>query len=112
MMNEFTLDGNYHYYVSRKVDISAFASVGISSVEFDGKHGDMNYNYKATGVMLRAGTRAKYYFRKRFGVMAMLSAFQADCSTKGIKDNTAGQGYNTKISGAALELGLCFRFLK
>ncbi len=112
MMNEVTIDGNYHYYVRRKLDLSAFGSVGLASVTFNGKHGDMNYKYDAGGMMLRAGTRAKYYLRKRFGVMAMLSAFQADCSTKNVKGNTAGQGYDTKITGAALEFGLCFRFLK
>ena len=111
-MSEFTFDGNYHFYVTKKLDLCAFTSLGFSSVTFKGNDGDHSYNYEAGGGIIRVGAKAKYYFFRRFGVMGMLSAFSANCSSKGVKGNTVGEGYNTSIKGAALEFGLCYRILR
>jgi len=112
IMSEFTIDGNYHFFVTKRLDLSAFASVGVSSVSFKGNDGDHAYKYESGGLLGRTGMKAKYYFFRRLGATAMLSAFSTKCSTEDVKDNTVGQGYSTTIKGAALEFGLCYRILR
>ncbi len=111
-MSEFTVDANYHYFVTKRTDISAFASAGLSDVSFEGKEGDAPYMYKASGAILRMGTKIKYYVYKRIGVMAMVSTYTANCSTKDVKENTIAAGYDTRIKGFAVEFGICTRLLK
>ncbi len=116
-MSEFTLDGHYHYYVTKHSDLSAFASVGFSSVYFEGRdrkgdNASPDYKYNAGGGIIRIGARGKYYFKSRFGVIGMVSLFSASCKPKDIGENAAGQTYRTKIKGSAIEFGLCYRFLK
>ncbi len=115
-MSEFTIDANYHFFNTKHTDLSAFISLGASSVTIkgndgvNGNDGNFSYQYNAGGGIARVGAKVKYYFRNRFGVMAMLSTYAANCSPKGIKGNTAGNEYATSIKGWALEFGPCFRF--
>ncbi len=108
--SELTLDLNYHYLVNKKWDLSAFSSVGLFSVAFKGNVSDFNYNHKSQGGILRVGTKARYYFYKRLGVMGILSAYSGSASPKGNNENTVGTNAVTTITGRALEFGLCFRF--
>ena len=109
-MSEFTIDGTYHFFNTRHTDVSAFLSLGAASVTLKGNDGDFAYQYNAGGGIIRFGSKAKYYFKRRFGVMAMISTCSANCSPKGIKGNTVGNDYSTSINGWALESGPCFRF--
>ena len=110
-MSEVTVDGNYHFLSANHTDLSAFASVGMSSVSFSGNDGDRSYTYNAGGSIIRIGTKAKYYFRKRFGVHGMLSVYSANCSPVGVKGNTVGNDFATSITGYAIEFGFCYRLL-
>ncbi len=110
-MSEVTLDGNYHIFNTKHTDLSAFLSVGLAGVTIKGNDGDFAYQYNAPGAIVRVGSKVKYYFRKRFGVMAMVSTYAAGCSPEMVKDNTVGNNYATSIKGWALEFGPCFRFL-
>ncbi len=107
--SELTLDANYHFFVTRHFDLAAFASLGFSSVSFKGNDGDHAYNYNAGGLLVRTGTKARYYITKRFGVIGMLSTFATSNSTEGQKGNTVGNNYTTTIKGSAIEFGLCYR---
>ena len=112
---EFTIDGNYHFLVTKKLDLSAFGSFGIYSVSFNnGKDAsDANpYAYSANGGIIRTGLKGRYYFFKHFGVFGMFSLYSGNTSPINVKGNTLATNYTTKISGDALEAGLCFRFLK
>ncbi len=110
--SEITMDANYHYYITKRTDISAFASFGTTDVSFKGKEGDAAYQYHANGGMLRLGTKAKYYVFRRIGIMGMVSAFSGTYSPVGVKENTIAGTTNTKIKGVAVEFGICARFLK
>jgi len=113
VMSELTLDANYHFFITRHVDLAAFVSLGFSSVSFSGNNnGDNAYQYKSGGMIVRSGTKAKYYFTKRFGAMGMVSIFATQNASDGIKGNTVGNNYTTTIKGTAIEFGLCYRILR
>jgi len=108
--SELTFDLNYHYMVTKKLDLSAFTSLGVFSVAFEGSKDDFKYKYEATGGIVRFGTKARYYVYKRFGVMGMASLFSGSGTPDKEKRNTIGNAYSTNLTGYAFELGLCFRF--
>ncbi|MFI5149292.1 MAG: hypothetical protein ACHQRM_06125 [Bacteroidia bacterium] len=110
--NEFTLNGSYHLFVSRHWDLSVMGSVGPGGILIKGTDADRAYQYKAGGGVTRISGVARYYFRKRFGIVGMGSAYKCAFSTKGIADNTVGNGVSTSIHGFALEFGLCYRIWK
>ena len=116
--SEFNFEFNYHILSNKRFDISSFATMGTFSVAIKGKENyqpsgelsnlnEFSYDYKAKGSILRTGVRAKYYFYKRLGVLAMLSAYSGSSSSKDIETNTVGVGYSTRITGYALEFGFC-----
>ncbi len=107
--SEFTFDVNYHFYTRKRVDMSLYTSLGSFGVAFSGKDGENSYNYNAKGGIIRAGIKARYYFWKRLGALAMVSTYSANASTDGIKGITVGNNTSTAIKGTALEFGLCFR---
>ena len=109
IMSELTLDANYHFYATRHTDLVAFGSLGFSSVSMIGNDGDFHYQYKSGGMIIRVGTKARYYFLKRFGVTGMFSTFATQCSTEGVKGNTVANNYTTSLKGYALEFGFCYR---
>src|ERR1035437_3306807 len=71
--SELTLDASYHFYVSKRNDLSLTASVGSSSVSIKGNNGDSKYQYTANGGIMRFGIHARHYFCKRIGVIGMLT---------------------------------------
>ena len=109
-MTEFTVDGYYHFLVTRKLDVSAFTSLGLSSVTFKGNSGDQAYRYNAGGLMARTGIKARYYFLCRLGVFGMASVFSDRCAADHVKGNTVGQGYTTTIKGTAMKSGCVLGF--
>lgn len=108
--SEFTLDGNYHFLVTNQADIAAFASAGQSSIFITGREGDYNYRYQANGGLLRGGVKARYYFSKRFGALAMFSLYYA--KYKPDASSNIGQGVTTTLAGHAIEFGLTYRIKK
>jgi hypothetical protein len=114
--SELTFDLNWHAFISDKLDLSVFGSVGAFGMNMHGNKSDINYDYSASGGILRVGTRARYYFWRRVGVMGMWSNYVASASPsdacKKETANTVGQNYSTSLNGGAYELGLCYRFLK
>lgn len=112
--SEMTFDGSYHFFVNKRLDLSAFTGMGFFSVEFKGKEASdaKPYSYKANGNMIRGGLRARYYFYKHLGVFGQVTSYAGSCSPKNVKDNTVATDYKTKISGSAIEAGLCYRFIK
>ena len=112
IMSELTIDANYHFFVTRHTDLAACLSFGGSSVSFKGNNGDFHYQYNSGGNIVRIGTKARYYFRKRFGVHGMLTAFTTKNATNNVKGNTVANNYTTGLSGYAIEFGLCYRILR
>lgn len=109
--SEFTIDGSYHFFVTRKLDIAAVLSYGSSGVTFKGTDaGDNNYSYTSKGGMLRLGIHGRFYFG-HFGIVAMGSAF-TESSNPVVAKGEAGNHYSTSISGFAKEFGICYRFKK
>lgn len=110
--SEFTINGSYHLFVTNHVDLSLMASLGSAGVSIKGTDRDQPYQYRSGGGMARLSGVCRYYFRKRFGIIGMASAYTSNSSTKGVKDNTVGNGVSTAINGFALEFGLCYRIWK
>ncbi|MCW3085471.1 MAG: hypothetical protein JWP12_2837 [Bacteroidetes bacterium] len=111
---ELTFDGSYHFFVNRRLDLSAFAGLGHFSVNFNGKTASdaTAYNYTANGSIARGGLRVRYYFLYHLGVFGQISTYSGKCSPKNVKGNTVATDYTTKISGNAIEAGLCYRFIR
>jgi hypothetical protein len=107
---EFTFDLNYHLYSGRRVDWSVYTSVGSFSVGFKEKIGETDFNYMAKGGIFRVGTKFRYYFWKRLGVLGMLSSYSGNAEQTKNSSSYEGQKYSTNITGTAVEFGLCFRF--
>jgi len=110
--SELTFDVNYHVFVNKRLDLSVFVSTGLFSANSKSTAGDVSYNYSSGGTILRAGTKARYYFWKRLGAFGMISSYSASGSPKNVKDNTVGKNYATSVTGMAVEAGFCFRILK
>ena len=108
--SELTFDVNYHYFVNKKIDLSAFSSVGLFSIAYKGQASDYSYSHESQGAILRVGTKARYYFYKRLGVMGIASLYTGTASPQCNNENTVGNNNATNITGRALEFGLCFRF--
>ncbi len=106
---EFTLNLSYHFYVSKRNDLSFTGSVGTSSVGINGYTGDLKYQYLANGNILRFGLHARHYFWRRLGVLAMLTTFSSTNSPEHVSGSTFGNNSSTAIKGTAAEFGLCLR---
>jgi hypothetical protein len=109
--SELTFDVNYHVFVNKRLDLSVFASGGIFNIKIAGNDNDFFYKHEASGLIARYGTKARYYFYKRFGVVGMISSYLANASSENIKGNTEAKMYSTHINGLAIEAGLCFKIL-
>jgi hypothetical protein len=110
--SEFTFDANYHFFVNKRLDLSAFTSLGGFSIKIASNESDIYYKHVANGNIIRIGIRARYYFWNRLGAFGMISNYAAKCSPKDVKGNSFGQNYSTSISGFAIETGLCFKIIK
>ncbi len=122
LASEFTIDGSYHFYVTRHWDIAAVLSLGFTTVTFNGYYGyqpnsdtykatgilasDGTYNYTAKGNIIRTGAHVRYFIG-HLGFVAMFTAFSEAAQVP----KTTGQ-YATNITGFAKEFGLCWRFKK
>lgn len=114
--SETTFDINYHFLSTRRVDLSAYVSVGFASAtlrNYELKRDTyQGYTYVADGSIARLGARARYYFTNRLGVVGMVSVFAMSLTSEYAENNTIAQGYDTKIKGCAIEVGPCVRLLK
>ncbi len=118
-----TADLSYHPFTTKRIDVSLVASAGFFKVTGDCyKFSEWScssqplYSYRGKGAVARAGIRARYYFTKRFGLMALAYGFSGIAKAKyqpnAITDQKNNTGYYTSISGGGLEFGLCFRIFK
>ncbi|MGZ4073443.1 MAG: hypothetical protein ACXVDZ_08010, partial [Bacteroidia bacterium] len=110
--SEFTFDSNYHFFVTKRLDLSVCGSFGLFGVDFHGKqNSDGNvYNYSANGGIVRGGLRVHYYFYKSLGAFGMVSTYAGSCSPNDASKTTVATNTSTKIKGQAIEAGLCYRF--
>lgn len=115
-----TADLSYHPYITKRLDVSLFASTGIFKVTGDvyklGEWCDPLYTYTGRGAIVRGGIRSRFYFTKRFGLMAMAYGFNGIVKAKykpgSVSDQINNTGYYTNVAGGGLEFGLCFRIFK
>ena len=121
----FTLDGSYHPFVTKRIDVSLFGAAGYFKVEGTCyQFAESSYcsppkelfNYTGKGAVVRAGLRSRVYFSKRFGIMAMAYGFNGMVKEKrkanSVSDEINNSGYFTSVLGGGLEFGLCFRIFK
>jgi hypothetical protein len=110
--SEYTIDGSYHFLVTRKADFALVGSFGTFSVAMKGTSNDYSYNYNSNGAMARMSIRTRYYFWRRLGVTSMGSVFSSSASPKDLKGITVGKNTATGITGSAVEFGLCYRLCR
>jgi hypothetical protein len=109
--SELTLNGYYHFLVTRKIDLSAVLSLGASGVTIKGNESDISYNYNSSGNIIRVGLHGRFYICHHLGFVAMLSTFAQGATTAATHQaSNFGNNYSTAISGTAMEFGLCWRF--
>jgi hypothetical protein len=122
--SELTIEFNWHYFVTKHWDLSAYAGAGTSSLKLkdagvttitEGSNLAVPANntsaviYSAQGGIVRVGTKIRYYFTRHFGLVWMLSAYNATYNPVGAKDCTVGANLATSVRGIASEVGLNFR---
>jgi len=108
--SEISVEGNYHFFVTDKVDIAACGSLGLASVYFNGTDGDgAKRTYNAGGGIARASVKSRYYFWRRLGAVAMLSAYSSSCTPDPNHGSNVAVQTTTRITGWAYEMGLCYR---
>ncbi len=110
--SEYTIDGSYHFLVTKKADFALVGSLGTFSIAMNGTNNDYSYRYTSNGNMARLALRTRYYFWRRLGVTSMGSLFAANSSPVGVKDNTVGKSASTSITGSTVEFGLCYRICR
>jgi hypothetical protein len=118
-----TADLSYHLYSTKRFDVSLFGSLGYFKVLGDcyalsdtSCYTTSVYKYEGKGAIIRGGVRSRYYFSKRFGVMAMLYSFTGFAKEKrkpsDPSDAVNTSGYSSLLTGGGLEFGICFRIFK
>jgi hypothetical protein len=119
-----TADASYHYYTTKRLDLSVFGSFGYYMIS--GNAGNINpltksyegqqFSYDARGGIIRTGARARWYFSKRWGLMTMLYGFKGYAKEpfdqSQISDGNGKGGIITTLTGGGFETGICFRFGK
>jgi hypothetical protein len=117
-----TFDVNYHPFVTRKLDLALFTSIGtlkvnVCDVPDDSPETDVSafsgsdYNlYYAKGTIFRTGVTTRYYFWKRLGVVSTVTGFSGFAKPHALDGNNFGGNYSTVLTGYTIEFGLCFRF--
>lgn len=111
--NDFAFSTSYHVFCNRRLDLSVFTDLGFYDVQFSGQDQDSNpFQYKATGNIIRVGSRVRYYFFRHLGAFGMISSFAGHASPKNVSDNTIASTYITNVSGCSIEAGFCYRFFK
>jgi hypothetical protein len=111
--SEFSVEGNYHFFVSQQWDIAACGSLGLASVYFKGTDGDGAIRtYNAGGGIVRASVKSRFYFWRRLGAVGILSAYTSSCRPDPDHGSNVAVQTTTHISGWAFETGLCYRILR
>lgn len=111
--SELTIEGNYHFYNTKKWDFAACLGLGVSGVSFYGSLGDgTSTKYSAGGQIIRLSGKARYYITRRFGILGILSTYAESCTPCPVTCNTFDKHTKTNITGLAYEFGLCYRILK
>jgi hypothetical protein len=110
--SEYTIDGSFHFLVTRRADFALVASAGTFSVAMKGGNSDYSYSYNSNGALVRMGVRTRYYFWRRLGVTSMGTLFSGSASPKGVNDVTVGKTTATHIKGSSVEFGLCYRIFR
>ena len=119
----FTFDVSYHFLTTKRLDLSVFGSAGyykLSGTTYNTIGGSDQmaslFSYNARGGVLRSGVRARWYYSKRWGVMAMLYGYKGYVKEPHrpnlISDARSNGGISTTLTGAGLEIGLCLRLGK
>ena len=109
-MWDVSLFAGYHFIVTKRLDVSGLAGLGVSAVTINGRDGDSHYHYNSDGRVTRLGIRATYFLWKNVGLTGMISRFDNYNISGNIAGNTFGQNYLTQVNGYAWELGMCRRF--
>lgn len=109
--SEFTLDGSYHFFVLRKLDLAAVMSYGSSTIAFKSNSGDNGFGYSAKGNIFRTGLHARWFILGHFGLTAMVTAFTEN-AVQAEPQNFVGSIYSGHYWGIAKEFGICFRINK
>ncbi len=110
--SEFTFDIDYHLFVTNRLDLSLYTSMGFFSAGFNEEYKSEELNYYAEGYIYRFGTSLRLYLFKRFSLMAMLSNYTSSASPKYAELNNLNNNITTKINGWAIETGLSIRIGK
>lgn len=121
-----TADVSYHPYTTKRFDVSVFASLGyfklsgnvykqLANGGYDWCSAPL-YSNESKGAIVRTGVRSRFYFSKRFGLMAMAYAFDGYAKQKRqpseVSDQPNNSGFSTMLVGGGMEFGLCFRIFK
>lgn len=119
-----TLDAAYHFFTSKRLDLSFFTGIGyykLSGNVYIPNAETINYfaplySYNASGGVIRSGTRARWYFSKRWGVMGMMFGYAGKVKEpykkNSISDANGSGGISTTLIGIGHEVGICFRIGK
>jgi hypothetical protein len=110
--SELTVEGSYHFYNTRKWDLSGCMGLGFAGVSFNGFNGDgASTKYDAGGNIIRLSGKARYYPFKRFGILCILSTYAESCTPCPTNNNSNSLDKQTKtnITGYAIEFGICYR---
>ena len=108
MSSEITFEFNYHYFITKHLDLAFYMAAGPSGVMLK-SDANPDLKYSAGGGIARIGSKARYYFCKRIGAVWMLSAFNGNYTPDNCKNNF-GNNVATNLKGIASEVGLTFRF--
>jgi len=119
----FTFDASYHYFNTKRLDLSVFSGVGYYKLSGNNGYSDSSltyhgpsFSYNAHGGVIRSGARVRWYFSKRFGFMANVYAYKAfvrePYKRNFVSDANGSGGFSTTLTGVGSELGICFRIGK
>jgi hypothetical protein len=118
-----TIDISYHYFTTKRLDLSVFGSAGtfkLSGMAYttisEYSTEASVYNYNSRGGIVRTGARARWYYSKRWGAMAMLYGYKSYAKEPHkinfISDAKGTGGISTSLTGIGFEIGICVRFGK
>lgn len=119
-----TFDVSYHYLTTKRLDLSVFGSAGYYKLSGNAyakyisgsDYQQTLFSYNARGGVIRTGARARYYYSKRWGVMAMAYAYTGGVRERNkpspISDGRSNGGISTTLTGGGFEIGICMRLGK
>ncbi len=116
----YTFDVSYHYFTTKRFDFSVFGSAGYFKVmgATYGQNYQLDcpqalYSYHGRGGVIRTGARARWYFSKRWGLMAMIYGYKGFIKEPNrpnpISDAKSSGSISTSLTGIGSEFGICLR---